>query len=45
MKPALKDGILFYKTATCTIVTKGINGVIDRKYILKIKDLSSGQRL
>ena len=45
MKQALKDGMLFYKTATDIIVTKGVNGVIDPKYILKIKNLRSGQRL
>ena len=45
LRKALKDGVPFYMSANEVILTPGIEGWIDKKYLLKAKDFWSQKKL
>lgn len=45
MKKAIEDEVPFYMSANQVILSPGINGVIDKKYFTKARDLHKKEDL
>lgn len=45
LQRAVEDGVPFYASRNGVIVSPGINGVVPTKYIIKVKDIQSGEFL